>query len=324
VNVFENIVTYDDGTPVTALLNFTATKQQKQQTPKQRWFLLTVWSYIRETVRVLTLGLTPYDDDTAFSKSTHGSMVYSGKRSYVIFPSVSLDFIKQLKNAARGITVNDVLMTAVSQAIYDYCKSQNCPIVSSKAKKIQCRALLPVAFPRSQQEMKDVSAALRNKWCFVSTDLGLSYDDILDRLQHIHATTNEIKSTPRAFLQLLIQNTLPPLLPESIGQKTLFDVMSRHSLVFSNVPGPERPCQIAGKVAQSVQMFYANLIPQIGLLSYAGKVHGNMVLDPDAIPNSRSLARYYAAALLQLASRLDVTAPAELLQAASEENELKT
>jgi hypothetical protein len=237
-------------------------------------------------------------------------MVHSKERSYVIFPTVDLDFIKRLKNAAY-VTVNDILMTAVSQAIHDYCKSEDCQVLASKP-SIQCRALLPVALPRPRAELESTDLALRNYWCLVSSDMGVGYSDIMDRLRFIHSRTQEMKSSPRAYMQLLIQNSLPPLLPVSFSQKSVYDVFSRHSLVFSNVPGPDRTCLFAGKKATGVQMFYSNLIPQIGLLSYAGKIYGNMILDPQAIPDSERFAQFYASALLQLADRLDVEAPSDL------------
>jgi hypothetical protein len=62
-----------------------------------------------------------------------------------------------------------------------------------------------------------------------------------------------------------------------------------------------------------VQMFLSNLLPQISFLSYAGQIMGNMVMDPDELPESNLLAEFYAAALVQLAERLDVPAPLDLV-----------
>jgi diacylglycerol O-acyltransferase len=255
-------------------------------------------------------------------------MKHSGNRSCIIFPNVPLDLIKNLKSAA-GVTVNDIIMTAVSQAIHDYCTSQDCPVLlatasstnnssksnnsKSKSAIIQCRALMPVALPRPSSELNDKSLALRNTWCMVSADMGVGCNDIMERLVHIHSQMNQIKTTPRALVQLWIQNTLPPLLPLSIAQQTVYDVFRRHSLVLTNVPGPDRPCLIAGKVCTGVQMFLSNLLPQISFMSYAGQIMGNMVMDPDELPESGSIAVFYAAALVQLAERLDVPAPLELV-----------
>jgi hypothetical protein len=327
VNVFGGFVKYQDGSPLTSLLeNFTSTPgTSKRAPPTNRRAAVSprngVGTWLRELLNVLMLGMTRYDDDTAFSKHNHGGMTYSGNRRAVIFPSVPLDFVKAIKNAA-SVTINDVLMTAVSYAITEYCDRQNCPAVKEQRegnRTIQCRALLPVAFPRSKEQMTDADTALSNRWCFFSTDLGLHKLDILDRLHFIHKANLDIKGTPRVFLQLSIQNKILPFLPAVVGQKTLFDIMSRHSLVFSNVPGPDRPVVIAGKVVTGVQMLYANLIPQIGFLSYAGRVFGNIMLDPDAIPESSSLRVFYARALVALSSRLNVPTPQDLSKMASDD-----
>lgn len=321
VNVFGGILKYQDGSSVSSLLhNFTSNSGEASKRRQHRGILREVWIWARELFNVLTLGMTRYDDDTAFSKHNHSRMTYSGKREAVILPTVPLEFIKALKNAA-SVTINDVLMTAVSHAISDYCAHHSCPVLVSERpgkRRIQCRALLPVAFPRPAEHMKDSDTALSNKWCFFSTDIGLDIPDILDRLQFIHAKNLDIKSTPRVLIQLSIQNKLLPYLPAVVGQQTLFDIMSRHSLVFSNVPGPDRHVLVAGKVVTGVQMLYANLIPQVGFLSYAGNVYGNVMLDPSALEDSNRLAHFYIAALRTLATRLDVPAPRELAVSSSE------
>jgi hypothetical protein len=48
-------------------------------------------------------------------------------------------------------------------------------------------------------------------------------------------------------------------------------------------------------------------------------VHGNMILDPDAIPDATTLARFYAQALVDLGHRLEVDEAAipEALRAAA-------
>jgi hypothetical protein len=335
VNLFEKIITYEDGTPLVSRMsmptptkaNSTNTSPEPKPKPKQKPNF-SLWSFLREAWHVLTLSASRYDDAIAFSKHTihkHATeqMKHSGNRSCIIFPNVPLDFVKKLKSAA-GVTVNDIIMTAVSQAIHDYCQSQDCSVLlastasstntSTKSKSaIQCRALMPVALPRPSSELNDKSLALRNTWCMVSADMGVGCKDIMERLTHIHSKMNDIKTTPRALVQLWIQNTLPPLLPLSIAQQTVYDVFRRHSLVLTNVPGPDRPCLIAGNVCTAVQMYLSNLLPQISFMSYAGQIMGNMVMDPDELPESGIIAEFYGAALLQLAERLDVPAPLELM-----------
>ena len=278
--------------------------------------LALAWSLVCATFHVLTLGATRYDHDTAFSRMNHAKMKHSGRREVLIFPTIPLDFVKRLK-AAAGVTVNDLIMTAVSQAIHDYCKSQNDPVLASTpAGRLRCRALLPVGFPRSAESLSDPATALRNVWSMASCDIGVGIEDVQDRLRYIRSRTQELKAKPRAYMQLKVQNGLGPKLPVSVGQKTCFDTFSRHSLVLTNVPGPIEPVLFAGKPVTGLQLFFDNLVTQVDIISYAGQVYGNMVFDGDELPEVEGFGRMYAGALVALAGRLDVDVPAEVKEAA--------
>jgi hypothetical protein len=128
--------------------------------------------------------------------------------------------------------------------------------------------------------------------------------------------TTEMKEKPRAFMQLTVQNKLGPFIPTFIGQQTVFDTFSRHSLVLTNVPGPSKTVLFAGKPAKAVQLFFDNLLTQVDLISYAGNVYGNMIFDSDELPNSEIFGQLYAGALVELAMILNVDVPAEVKKAA--------
>mmetsp|Transcript_11093 Transcript_11093/g.24052 ORF Transcript_11093/g.24052 Transcript_11093/m.24052 type:complete len:530 (+) Transcript_11093:73-1662(+) len=313
VAAFDKILTNEDGAPLRsrAFRSSASSGLDNIIKKKKANMLSTIWSLVQATGHVLTLRATKYDDDTLFSKMNHSKMKHSGKREAVIFPTVPLGFVKNLKSAA-GVTVNDILMTAVSQAIHDYCESRGDEVLAAKGNSIQCRGLLPVGFPRSEDVLNDKYAAMRNIWCMVSCDMGVGYSDIKDRLNHVHAKTMEMKEKPRAFMQLQVQNNLGPYIPVSVGQQTVFDTFSRHSLVLTNVPGPSNKVLFAGKKVKSVQLFFDNLLTQVDLISYAGEVYGNMVFDADQLPNSEVFGQLYLAALVKLAKSLDVKVPPEV------------
>ena len=190
--------------------------------------------------------MTRYDDDIAFSSTNHSKMVYSGNRQAVFFPNVPLNFCKELKNAASG-TINDGLMVAFAQAVQDYSNSVEGfkPVTT----KTQCRALLPIALPR---KMDSKSTALRNRWCMVSMDLGVKCETLADRLHHVHSETTKLKSSPRAYIQMWIQNALLPLSPQIISNQIDLDNFSRHSVVFSNDTGPASSLGSANALSQSL------------------------------------------------------------------------
>jgi WS/DGAT C-terminal domain/Wax ester synthase-like Acyl-CoA acyltransferase domain len=271
-----------------------------------------IFSILEGITHVVTLGMTKYDHDTVFSKCNHGRMKFSGRRDVVMLPTISLPFIKQLKTAA-DCTVNTIVMTALSQAIHDYCVQQNDPMLSQHGSNVRCRALLPVGFPRSDVELSNPQTALSNKWCMISCDMCIGYDDILHRLQNIHTSMSQIKQSSRPILQLLLQNMIVPFLPHSVARQAVMDIFARHSVVFTNVPGPDDSCELAGKTVTGVQLFFSNLLTQVNIISYAGHVHGNVVYDPDALPNFDTFGMLYAKAYVQLAERLSVQPTDDLL-----------
>jgi WS/DGAT C-terminal domain/Wax ester synthase-like Acyl-CoA acyltransferase domain len=305
VHVFEKIIAYEDGTPVQSIVLPSMARKTTSKNSSAKLSFHFVWMMIRDTLKILTLGMSRFDDPTVFTKPNHAHK-HSNRRSCVILPVVPLAFVKELKNAAT-VTVNDIVMTAVSQAIHDLCESQSCPVLLAKQGSLQSRALLPVALPRTAPDLEDPATALKNRWCLVSTDMAVGSCDILHRLERIHNATTLLKHSPQALIQLGLQNNVAGRLPQAVGQQTVLDVFRRHSLVFSNVPGPERTCKLAEHVVTGVQMFFSNLIPQVGVLSYAGYIGGNIVLDPEAVPGADHLAVFYAQALVDLALRLNVT-----------------
>ncbi|KAL7540093.1 hypothetical protein ACHAWF_006590 [Thalassiosira exigua] len=316
VAAYEKLLTNVDGGPIRSPVNFKgAASSSRGGKGTKKGVLSQIWSLIAATGHCLTLGATKYDDDTVFSKMNHAKMKHSGKREAVIFPTVPLDYVKALKTAA-GATVNDVLMTAVSQAIHDYCKGQGDEVLEARGSEVQCRGLLPVGFPRSEDELNDRYEAMRNVWCMVSCDLCVGHADIMDRLRHVKEKTTEMKEKPRAYMQLTIQNNLGPYLPMTVGQQTVFDTFSRHSLVLTNVPGPTEPCLFAGKKVGGVQLFFDNLLTQVDLISYAGMVYGNIVFDADQLPDSEAFGKLYVAALVALGERLGVDVPSQVKEAA--------
>ena len=310
VSAFNKLLTNVDDEPLASSRSLFNSSAAKKSTRK-RGLLSNVFSLIGATVHCLTLSATKYDDDTVFSKMNHSRMKHCGKREAVIFPTVPLQFIKDLKQAA-GVTVNDVLMAAVSHAIYAYCKLQKDSVLEAKKSAIQCRALLPVGFPRDQNELGDTSTAMKNLWCMVSCDMGVGKSNIRERIEFIRSKTREMKEKPRAFMQLTIQNSLGPFIPLSVGQKTVFDTFSRHSLVLTNVPGPAEPCRFAGARVKSVQLFFDNLLTQVDLLSYSGKIYGNIIYDANELPDAAVFGKLYLEGLIELAEEFSVELPPEL------------
>lgn len=298
VNLFEGFLTNESGEPVKDLIPISMeNKFQKQK--KNKWSLYC--KVVPSFFKVLALPASKFDSDTVFSKSANKEMKYNGKRKIIVFDNIPLPLIKDIKNA-NNVTVNDVLLATLSLTISEYNRMHGC-IVSKSGKDIQCRVLMPVALPREK------GSQLRNKWVFISVNIGLSIPGIKARLLHVHETMKKFKNSPIAMVQLCVQETIPPKLPLNVSRQTVFDSFCRHSAVFSNVPGPAYICNFANKPVDGCQMFFNNLIPQIGILSYNNQVFMNMILDPDSFPSSDKLRTIFKEMLVKLAIDSNVKIP---------------
>ena len=204
--LFEGFLTTETGDPVNLIPK--SLQQKKEKKKKQSKFSL--YSKILPSLtHVLGLAKTKFDHSTMFSKSSHGTMTYNGNRSVILFPTTPLQFIKDIKNAHKeeSVTINDVLFTALSLAITNYNKYHKCPIQEKKQKKLRCRALLPVALPRGSRSsskgndenddgFNDYSHALRNKWVFVSADMGGGIENDIERLLYVNKKMKQMKTSP--------------------------------------------------------------------------------------------------------------------------------
>lgn len=310
VELFKGLIKYSDGSEMKSILpesmqrnkDRAASSRQKMQ---GNAFTKTL-KILKSFREVASLPASKFDDPVFFRKNIGDKMVYSGVRKCILFKTVPLDLVKQIKNAAQ-VSINDVLLCCLSQAIHDYCVHFKCSILSSdsvsKSKKVQFRALLPYALPRSQKENQDKTKCMRNKWVFISADMGLGkFSSVKERLEQIHQNMNALKSSPTPFVQWSVQETIPPRMPLNMARQTVYDSFVRHSVIFSNVPGPSKQCDFAGRKCVGVQMLFCNLIPQVGILSYDDKVFMNMVLDPKEFPESEKLLPiFYSKAIISLA-----------------------
>mgnify|MGYP003939555125 CR=1 FL=1 len=319
VNLMEQVLTCEDG--VTKFPSIIPAKMC-DKFKRKGGFLRSIGNFFKCIYYffvVLALPASKYDDNTAFSKHFNKKMTYTWNRKLVKFESMPLSFIKSLKSEAN-VSLNDVMFACLGGAIRRLNKAQNCDVTEKKGKKkkpIQCRALMPVAFPRPNDDTDDKTKVLRNKWVFISSDFGVGIEDSIERIRYVHGNMNVFKSSPLPVVQLWVQQTIPPKLPVSVAKQTVFDGISRHSCIFSNVPGPQGAVAFGGEVVKEVQMFFNNLVPQVGILSYNGSVFMNMNLD-SCIEGGEFIGHYFAQELCEVATALQITVPENIKNKAAE------
>ena len=253
---------------------------------------------------VLYIALSPYDADTAFSPAGKPTLAMTSRpRKIVLIPTMRLSFIKKIKDAAK-VTINDILMAAMTGTIRKFCQLGK----DDGTKPLQMRALVPVAFPRPVTDLTDSARAMRNKWAFASIPMPLSKSSARERLNACVEASLTIKKSAIVGVQLLVQSYLLPLLPPFLQKKTAHDVFSRHTFVFSNLPGPATPCYLCQQRLVGLQAIFPNMIPQVILISYGGEVFFNMTVDPGVVTDTELFKKMYVDEMKGLAEEFGVKA----------------
>jgi len=128
-----------------------------------------IWSLVRMLGMVISAGLkvallptTRFDHEIAFAKGVVGKNAKDTRqRKTIIFDQyLPMDFVKAIKTAA-GISFNDVLVVALSQAIHDFCHHSDCAVIKKHGAKARCRAVMTFGFPSNHEDLNDI---IRNGW----------------------------------------------------------------------------------------------------------------------------------------------------------------
>jgi hypothetical protein len=127
-----------------------------------------IWSWFRmlrmiitAALKVALLPLTQFDHSIVFAKGVVGKYAKDTRqRKMIIFDQVPLDFVRAIKTKA-DMSLNDVLVVALSQAIHDFCRYNDCQIFKKHGTKVNCRAIMTYGFPSNHD---DHDGILHNRW----------------------------------------------------------------------------------------------------------------------------------------------------------------
>jgi hypothetical protein len=273
--------------------------------PPQDSFLTHLSRFLLSFFRVVTLATTPYDSDILFTSSNKSKLAMNLSNQAVVYlPNVSLEYVKELKTKANS-TINDIMLGAMTGAIRRYCERLNDPLMSSTTsrgtcKPLQMRALLPVSFPRPESQLNDPDRCLRNMWCFISAPMPINEKTPQARVTSSMSVMESLKKSYESIIQFwLMDNVLchaPLFFIHDTAQKTF----TRHSIVFSNVPGPQEALYLGGEEVLGIQAIFPNIITQTIIVSYNGSICGNLVVDSSVVKDRDLLKETYLEELKEL------------------------
>ena len=269
-----------------SLDHITAGAKNIEKRNKKMNYFLAAQKFFEALGKVLTLPAS--EPDTQCCIRTW-PFKWTGVRKCVVMPSLLVSELKQIKEKA-GVTINDVMVGLLTGTVRRYLEFRKDPALESK---MSMRALIPFAFPRKLGGSDPNS--LRNLWCFLSLDLPINFNStqVAERIQDAHVRMEYLKSSPEAYLQLKVNEIAGALLPSSITSQTVLDLITKHSMVFTNVPGPNEEMFWSDQAVTDLQIPIGNIIPQMSAFSYNGSMKFSMTIDPNVFTNSEKLNQFY-------------------------------
>jgi diacylglycerol O-acyltransferase / wax synthase len=182
---------------------------------------------------------------------------------------------------AHGATVNDVLCTAVTGALRTYLEHRD-----SLADDV--RALVPFNLrPLDEPLPRD----LGNRFGVVALSLPVGTADRQERLAEVRRRMDRIKSSPEGVVIFgLISVT--GMTPVQVEKYLVDFLLSKGSLVLTNVPGPTSPVYLAGSKVAGVMAWVpasGGVALGISIMSYDGKVTVGVSADARLVPDPEVL-----------------------------------
>lgn len=206
--------------------------------------------------------------------------------------TLSLPRLRRIKEAL-GVTLNDVMLTALSGAIGRYHAHRHVHV-----EELHCMV------PMNLRPDND-GHTLGNRVGAFSVALPVGEPDPLVRLTRIRQQTGTAKSDRRGAGFPFLMRALT-FLPGFAYRAFAHSLTGRINLICTNVPGPATERYLAGARVEAIYPFAPVALGtplSIALLSY-GDIYGvGIDSDPAAIPDPELLSRYFTAAVDQIEAR---------------------
>lgn len=230
-------------------------------------------------LRALFAPLMPKDTSTILKLSDHRKL--SMKKKVYFSSTFPLRMFLDTKVLVNG-TVNDVFVAALSGGLRRYFLKYDPAF--KKTKKARVSGVFPLTI-RGRNELQ-----LGNRFTFCPLVFPVSIEDSLERLKECKRTSDNLKRSPEAKLFIWAQKLGALFFPTSVILRIQGIMLDKFTLVFTNVPGPNRPRKLAGAVIKHLYGTVNSPIAScISLMTYNEKATFSIVADADILPFPRKL-----------------------------------
>ena len=125
----------------------------------------------------------------------------------------------------------------------------------------------------------------------------------VDKVEYTRKVSRSMKSSLQPILvKGLTEVAIRTGVLDALLAQSSTDGFTRHSCVWSNVPGFNEPIYLLGRKVVSVEASYCNVIPQIIMVSYDGFVYGTLATTLSRIKEPQRILDYM---VLEIADELN-------------------
>jgi len=250
--------------------------------------------FVQGVFNGLLMPVLPGDVDTLIK---HPEVRKIGHRIIATSSSVELSLIKDIKNNA-GMTINDVLVAALSGVIRKYTEAQGSKIVPGQSRAM---CLINMRDGKAMRKIMKGKGELGNQFNFLPIAMPLDEKDGLERMYQCKLTLDDLKHSPLPVVSFGLNILASMVLPAKAYANTTCDLFNKVTTVFSNVPGPAGPVFVAAMKVLNMSFFANSLTATVfGLVSYNNKVALSVVADTSVVPNPQSLVDEFEGEIMNL------------------------
>jgi len=202
---------------------------------------------------------------------------------------------KQIKNALGG-TVNDVVLTAVADALGRYMRRHG-----HDTDDLVLKAMVPVSV-RADVERGALGNRVAAMWAPLPVDLM----DPVARLQMVSGAMREVKDSGQAVGAQVLTGLSGFAPPTIMAQAARLQARQRlFNVVVTNVPGPQMPLYMLGRQLEAIYPMVPlaeNTALGIAIMSYNGQLNFGLTADYDVLADVERLADDLRDAVEELSS----------------------
>jgi diacylglycerol O-acyltransferase / wax synthase len=195
-----------------------------------------------------------------------------------------LDEVKAVSKA-YGVSINDVLLSAVAGAIGSYLQSKGDDTAGQ-----EIRAMVPINLRPIEEAYK-----LGNHFGLVPLVLPIGIAHPGERLYAVNARMNALKGSCQPLLAFGVL-ALSGLMVKPMQDLITGVFAKKATAVMTNVPGPREPLLFCGRTVKQV-MFWVPQSGDIGvgvsILSYAGGVQFGLITDARMCPDPEAIVERF-------------------------------